>query len=305
MTDVALVTLLRDANVDDLREWVAYHLLRGVGYIRIYDHARADGNSGNLDALRLGLSTWCSAGQVEIRTRVSEDACVLSEDSDEGLVCKPDQFSARAAYLDAMFILQGRTRWAAFIDYDEFIDDGTELPLVHALDQLAQPDTGAVTIEMRRYGASGHYLRPRDLVTSSYRWREKHFALNSVRSQEQRSRLHDQGNFRKSVVRPEALLRPYFGTHSWVLRDGWHRIDAGREQLVLHHYFTKSAEEYLDKFMLGTHLGHPGHQNWSTFNRLSPGDDSGTALDEHFELTEDTTMFRFRERIQAELLRSV
>ncbi|MEM7407827.1 MAG: glycosyltransferase family 2 protein [Pseudomonadota bacterium] len=304
MVDFALVTLLRDAYLADVREWVAYHLLRDVGLIVIYDHAHADGPSRNLSELLDGLQIWRDAGVVELRTQVSEDACVLSEDSDEGLTCRPDQFSVRAAYLDAALTLRTRARWVGFLDYDEFLDDGSEQPLIRSIDRLGSADTGALTVEMRRYGGSGHYLRPAGLVTASYRWREKRFALAGIRSDETRRRLDTQGNFRKSIVRPEAVVCPYFGTHSWQLRSGWRRRDASIDDFILHHYFTKSAEDFLDKFMLGTFLGHPRHHSWRTFDLLWSGDYRGSTLERPRELVEDTSMFRFQDRIADELLRS-
>lgn len=126
-----------------LDEWLAFCVLEGAEHVLLYDHFSTDG-------ARELLKPWIDAGIVElIDWRVPWD---------EGAQHK--------AYLDALRRLRGRSRWAAFIDLDEFLFSPTGAPLPEVLRQYE--DHAGVIVNWQCYGTSGHKTRPAGLVIENY-----------------------------------------------------------------------------------------------------------------------------------------
>src|SRR5690348_1564112 len=95
-----------------LEEWLAFCLCEGVEHVLLYDHCSTD------DSRKL-LEPWIEAGIVEL---IEWDL--------------PWKNGAQAkAYADALVRLRGRTRWAAFIDIDEYLFSPTGRPLPDILQE--------------------------------------------------------------------------------------------------------------------------------------------------------------------------
>lgn len=131
-----------------LEEWLAFHVLEGVEHVLLYDHCSTDN-------AREVLRPWIESGIVELFDwRV------------------PWKSGAQAkAYADALSRLRGRTRWAAFIDIDEYLfsPSGKMLPEV----MKRYEGRAGVVVNWQCYGTSGHKTRPAGLTIENYTRRAK------------------------------------------------------------------------------------------------------------------------------------
>jgi len=126
-----------------LDEWLAFNLLEGVEHFLLYDNFSTD------DAREV-LEPWIAAGIVE-------------------LIDWPVHWKKGAqtkAFLDALDRLRHRSRWAAFIDIDEFLFSPTGSTVAEILD-LYTANAGIV-VNWQCYGSSGHKARPPGLTIESY-----------------------------------------------------------------------------------------------------------------------------------------
>ena len=126
-----------------LDEWLAFNLLEGVEHFLLYDNFSTDN-------VREVLEPWIAAGIVE-------------------LIDWPVHWKKGAqtkAFLDALDRLRHRSRWAAFIDIDEFLFSPTGSTVAEILD-LYTANAGIV-VNWQCYGSSGHKARPPGLTIESY-----------------------------------------------------------------------------------------------------------------------------------------
>ena len=126
-----------------LDEWLAFCAAEGVDHVLLYDNASTDG-------ARKVLRPWIDAGFVEL--------------VDWPLHWKSG--SQIKAFSDALGRLRGRTRWAAFIDVDEFLFSPTGKPLPDILKEYE--GHAGVIVNWQCYGSSGHKTRPPGLTIESY-----------------------------------------------------------------------------------------------------------------------------------------
>jgi hypothetical protein len=167
-------------EADHLEEWLAFSLLEGVEHVLLYDN-------GSTDNSRDVLQPWLEAGIVELI-----DWPVHWKDA-----------AQTKAYLDALGRLRGRTRWAAFIDPDEFLfsPTGRSLPNI-----LARYEAHAgVVVNWQCYGSSGHKSRPAGLTIENYTRRARTFWARNRRV--------------KTIVDPTLAVRPR-GGHLFEVRPG-------------------------------------------------------------------------------------
>jgi hypothetical protein len=126
-----------------LEEWLAFCVSEGVEHFLLYDNCSTDNS-------REVLEPWIASGIVE-------------------LVDWPLHWKNGAqtkAFLDALGRLRGRSRWAAFIDVDEFLFSPTGRPLPEVLRQYE--GHAGVIVNWQCYGTSGHVTRPAGLTIESY-----------------------------------------------------------------------------------------------------------------------------------------
>lgn len=132
----------------NLDEWLAFCRLEGIEHVLLYDHS-------STDDCREVLRPWVEAGFVEL--------------FDWPLPWK--EGAQTRAYLDALERLRGRSRWAAFIDIDEFLFSPTGQPLPGVLRRFE--GQAGVIVNWQCYGTSGHKIRPEGLTIESFTRRAK------------------------------------------------------------------------------------------------------------------------------------
>jgi hypothetical protein len=131
-----------------LDEWLAFCVMEGIEHVLLYDN-------GSTDNPREVLEPWIDAGVVE-------------------LVDWPLHWKSGAqakAFLDALDRLRGRSRWAAFIDIDEFLFSPTGSSVAEVLRQYE--GHAGVIVNWQCYGSSGHKTGPDGLTIERYTWRAK------------------------------------------------------------------------------------------------------------------------------------
>jgi Glycosyltransferase family 92 len=126
-----------------LDEWLAFCLLEGVEHVLLYDNSSTDNS-------REVLRPWIEAGVVEL--------------IDWPVPWK--SASQTRAFSDALKRLRGQTKWAAFIDVDEFLFSPTGRTVAEVLTDYE--DHAGVIVNWQCYGCSGHRSRPAGLTIENY-----------------------------------------------------------------------------------------------------------------------------------------
>lgn len=167
-------------EADYLDEWLGFCVLEGVDRILLYDNSSTDDS-------RAVLQPWIDTGIVEV-------------------LDWPIHWKSGAqtkAYLNALGRLRGRTRWAAFIDIDEYLFSPTGKTLPEILKQYE--GHAGVVVNWQCYGTSGHKTRPRGLTIESYTHRAKTDWARNRRV--------------KTIVDPSYAIEP-LGGHIFKVRPG-------------------------------------------------------------------------------------
>jgi hypothetical protein len=211
-------------EADYIEEWLAFHILQGVGNIILYDNNSSD------DTCR--RATWF-AKYVDLQI-------VHWPDSPNGFDC-----TQRLAYFDGARRLTGFADYVAFIDLDEFVFATDDRPLGDVLAQFPD-DAAAVAVNQRVFGSAAQPSSTGDLVTSR-------FTMAAAAD-------HSEGHWFKTIARPDHIVE-FDSVHSVILKAGRYVLSDGRPlpprpehpgissivadgSLRLHHYILKSRQEF-------------------------------------------------------------
>jgi hypothetical protein len=252
-----------------IEEWIAFHLLQGVGAILIFDNESDDGMPGTL-------------------ARIARHAPV------ERVPWLGNDYHGMqlAAYREGALRLAGRAEWVAFIDIDEFVFGARGLSLPEELAGFG-PEVGAIAVGHRIFGSSGDIAYAPELVTSRF--------TRCARPD------HPQSQWFKTIARPERVAA-FDSAHSVTLtagaylmadgtplrRDnpGWHPGHAdhvGHGAIALFHYMVKSREEFYWKQL---RFGGKGLEQRYTDQFFQEHDEIGSEI-------ENRELRRFAEPIRA------
>jgi len=204
----------------DIDEWVRYHLGIGFDHIVIYD---------NMSVIPVE-NIWNNV------TVIKEDREFESSENDN---CHNDTIKN----FDA--------DWVARIDVDEFI----VLKKHKKINNFLKPfsEYGGVGINWRIFGTSGHKTKPKGFVRDNYVWRMPDncgwilnggsYQLKTIIRREFCIQVHHPHFCRSSRPLVDEDFHPY--TDAWT--------DSSRTQAVIHHYVTKSRDEWNAKYDLWRH----------------------------------------------------
>ncbi len=137
--ELAVATLFRN-EANYIVEWVEYHHMLGVDHFILYND-RSDDN-------------WAEVLEPYINSNLVE---VIQWDKPESTSLFPTW--QLMAYKDALRKLSGNTKWAAFIDIDEFIIPKKNSTILECLDQH-YADAAGVYICWRNFGTNKVYVPP-------------------------------------------------------------------------------------------------------------------------------------------------
>jgi hypothetical protein len=251
-------------------EWIEFHLIQGVDHFILYNDNSTDGFYEILDS-------YIKEGILEVRTfpeHLTRQDNILFWTMNH---CIDEQ--------------KNKTKWAFFHAIDEFLflKDGGNL-----VDFLKKYEPyGALGVEWEMFGPSGHIDMPNDLVINSYTKAER-----------------DLSHHIKTIFMPEHTIS-YGGNPHTVMLNGMSTVnerftplglspfnnqDPGFDKIKLHHYWTKSRNEFIEKRSKG-YLDLPGKE----FN------DGETMLD-HLNLDGKSTheckdLFKYSDLIKEKLVK--
>ncbi|KAL4537199.1 hypothetical protein Ndes2526B_g04892 [Nannochloris sp. 'desiccata'] len=242
---VAVCVVVRDAH-DDIAEWVHYHRKLSISKFYIYDHE-------STPPLSRVLRPWIYQGIVEYQT------------------ISPSNFSQHASKRPQLYgydkCLQdhgNKHQWLAFIDVDEFLvfQQG---PPVQNLPALLQgyENFSALAVHWILFGSAGRDVRPVRGTLRSYplavpRNHTYHLYVKTIANTKCTVRTTDSPHvFQHNCTRP-AVRTNYSPVHSQTADDlPVHSL------LALHHYATRSAQEFEIKMARGS--GMKRQRGWDYF----------------------------------------
>ncbi|KQS54275.1 hypothetical protein ASG17_11540 [Brevundimonas sp. Leaf363] len=202
-----------------LAEWAVYHRMIGFDDILVYNNESTDETADVLKALQ---------DQNVVRTL--------------DWASTPDGRTQKRAYADGLSRLRPEFQWVAFIDLDEFLyvpGFGNDIQSFLA----AHDDRDAIAVNWKLFGTSGRQTRTDGLVTERFT---------------QRADTQHSGNRAvKTLARTDALITPNLHNHDFAQGVVYATVTGevippatGKSETVshdiicLHHYFTKSREEW-------------------------------------------------------------
>lgn len=221
---LALIAIVKN-ETKYLLEWIAHYRSIGIRNIIIYD------NDSN-DEGKLFLSRLAEADIITLIPWSVNDGT-------------SPQLSA---YADAVSRLRDRFEFMAFFDADEFLTLAEGVDINRWLDSLPD-DVGAVAVNQRVFGSSGHKTATADLVTERFTqaaeetYRENRWVKSIYRS----SCIARVANPHRGMLISGRYILPC-GTDAFDAGDfGGEAIEIDFSTMRLHHYIIKSLEEFLEK----------------------------------------------------------
>lgn len=235
-----------------IKEWIEYHRLVGVERFYLYDN-QSDDNTLDL------LAPYVRQGVVVLE-RMAGEARQMD------------------AYNDALRHHGRACKYMAFIDADEFIAVGDE-PLLRCLDNKLTGRAGGLALNWLIFGSGGQTHRDEGLVIERFTQRAPY--------------SHHKNLHVKEICRPQTVLgvyNPHFCHYLW----GYHAIDVWGRPVAgaytqelpaepfprLHHYFTKSLEEFRAKRLRGCADDHEDRP-MDDFYEHDCNDETDTTLAEY------------------------
>jgi len=220
---VGVCAMFKD-EADYIEEWLAFHILQGVGRFILYDNNSSDDTCQRATSFAkhvdLQIVHWPNSADGFYRTQL-------------------------LAYCDGARRLAGLVDYVAFIDLDEFVFATDYRPLGQVLANFPA-DVAAVAVNQRVFGSAAQSSSTGDLVTSR-------FTMAAPAD-------HSEGHWFKTIARPDRIVE-FDSSHSVVLNAGVYVLSDGRRlpprtehmgqssiiaegALRLHHYILKSRQEY-------------------------------------------------------------
>jgi hypothetical protein len=228
---VAICAIVRDAH-DDLLEWVHHHLKLGMYPVYLYDHASAPPMSS------------------VVRQHIDSGAVVYRQIQE---FHHPSGKPQLWAYDDCLQRHGTKHKWLAFIDVDEFLIFKTGPPVQSLPDLLREYENySALVVHWILFGSSGHETRPSRGVLRSY-----------FRCLPQ---LHTQHLFVKTIANTACTMGTTDSPHAFRYNCTNSAVRTDRSPihgptaedaplyatLAIHHYATKSQEEFEVKMVRGS-----------------------------------------------------
>lgn len=207
-----------------LREWIEYYRLIGVDHFVIYDNGSTD------ETVKVVSSVNALRGRVE-------------------LVNYPGKIMQVKAYNDAVERFKEQTRYMMFVDIDEFVvtkeSSDDILRIVRSLTDGKH--VGGVALSWLMFGSNGHKVKPKGLVIENYTHRANDMFMNNI----------------KSIANPRFIsmfVNPHYPIYKYGLSNVNERglrvvasldYHKSTKRVWVNHYFTKSAEECMEKIRKG------------------------------------------------------
>ncbi|MBU4569900.1 MAG: glycosyltransferase family 92 protein [Desulfomicrobium sp.] len=203
-----------------IREWINHHLLVGAEKIIIFDNGSSPG-------LRDSVREYVEHGFVDLFEIQGKEQQIIAYD------CCLREY-------------EGKTKWIAFIDVDEFLIPKKYTDVRMILTDYE--DFGGLGVHWVEFGSSGHLTRPEGMQLKSYVHR---FPLD-----------HPKNMHIKSIVQP-GRVKSACDPHQFIYNEPWFCVDENNFPLAesqgpftardiqLNHYYYRSQEDYCRKLDRG------------------------------------------------------
>lgn len=239
-----------------LDEWVAFHLAVGAERFLIIDNAKR-GNAHRV------LSMYIEAGYVEVMSFSSK------------------RKQQREAYNRAVRYLEGKSRWVAFLDIDEFLVPQSSDDVRTVLHEFEEHP--ALAVNWVAYGSNGHQESPSGWVIEEFTDRgplnhtvpldqlklpEPHLGLDLYRPM---------NSHVKCIVQPELTVQ-FRTAHHFKYRNNGQAVTENYEPISgpfsgsvsinhirINHYWSKSLDDMRDKIAKGR-ISQATHRSTSGYN---------------------------------------
>jgi hypothetical protein len=236
MPSAALIAIAKD-EAADIFEWALFHHLIGFRKIVVYDNGSSDRTLAELSR----AARFC----------------------DVQAICWPGLGQQLPVYQDAIDRFGPQFDALCILDIDEFLFLYTHQKVGHLLAANPAP---AIGVSWRMFGSAGHFQRPAGLVLDNYRMcapddlsANRHikslFRTRGLAAMPRISTAHCiTGSYADVTGEPIAWIE---GREDGGKANRVHAPDVAR----VHHYHTKSAEDYLLKLRRGDVTSRkPQHQ---------------------------------------------
>jgi glycosyltransferase involved in cell wall biosynthesis len=235
-----------------IAEWIAYQSACGFDAVILFDNGSTDDTIGQARAL---------GRKVDVRLH-------------SWPAVDPD-WQLRA-YLNAARFYEGEFWWLAFLDTDEFLVLDRGLNLHELLWQRS--DCAAIAVPWAMFGSAGHRSRPAGLVIENYLYRSANdFPPN---------------RHIKTIARPEHIVKfenshmptiagpfvDFSGNNIAFERSGVLESPSDYRIGKLHHYFTRSWDDWLVKVSRGYNGGRRDVSDFEIYDQNDIYDDTATGL---------------------------
>lgn len=225
-------------------EWIEYHRMLGVDHFLVFDNGSRDGLLDVLAPYRtLGIVSLIDWPNITAASRTARTAGWVEQD---------------VAYAGAIRLLAGRADWVGFIDSDEFVvlaeDAGTSVLAKDAHANLPEvlDSTGStvVSLSWRTFGSAGHIAQPEGLAIESFVMREADPETATTKVFLRPEHADFVLNTHKMCVATPAgkLFGRTSGGAPVMPHDA---VAADYSRIFIHHYHTRSREEYERKARRG------------------------------------------------------
>ena len=241
----AAIVLFVKNEVDNIVDWISWHLAIGFEKIFIYDDHSEDGT-------------------YEVCLEASK---IFNIEVNRSNVQKETDFFWRQkqSYFDACIKTKGYYDWVAFIDADEYIYLEKEKNITTFLNNYE--DCNAIALNRCIYGSSKRVIKDHIPVYESFNYHSNEH-LNDNR-------------LVKSIIRPEDYSFHYRDPHRWLMNNEVYKDSCGNivqwdnstkniiwKNARINHYICRSMENYIERIKrrLGSDL-HNSTVYWDYFNR--------------------------------------
>lgn len=226
---VSICAIFKD-EAPYLREWLEFHRIVGIDHFYLY-------NNNSTDGFRTILAPYIAEGLVT-------------------LVEWPHQQAQMRAYWDCIARFREETRWIGFIDLDEFVVPKRMDTVYEAL-QPFEKNRPVVLLYWRVFGSSGRMDRDRSgLVIEDFTvcW-PKHDTIGKVFYNTAYEPAPEDGRncamHHSQWAKCRGMLLPPVNMDGNVCVWGRNVARGGDFSIQIHHYFTKSYQEYCEKASRG------------------------------------------------------
>ena len=251
--ELAIGAIMKDEG-PYLKEWLDFHILVGIDKFYLYDNESSD------NTVKI-LEPYIKQGIVEY-------------------TWFPGKRMQGAAYKDILNKHSNDTRWLALIDLDEFLVPVEHKTIPEFLHSLPR-GWAQLIVTWVMYGSAGHKKKPKGMVMENYKYRAADKRNSGI----------------KAIVNPRLFLE-YHSPHANLIA-GFTIDNNGKKlgriaqttnppdynKLRCNHYYTKSYEDYMEKYNRGASgCANTEYRNAEKFKLYDRNEVYDTIMDKYIKI---------------------